>query len=369
MMIQKTLKILLGLILGLSLIVALFMQQRSFGKLPSGARLDRIQQSKQYKKDVFQNLEETNLLAKGASYFGMVTKYFGKGKDREPVTALPAVKTNLRFLPSDKPAIVWFGHSSFLISIDGKKILSDPVFSERPSPVQYAGSKSYPGTMIYHPGDFPDLDIVIISHDHYDHLDYNTIMELKDRTKMFCVPLGVGEHLTYWGVAPEKVREYDWWEGEMVMPGVDITCTPARHFSGRGFRGNKTLWASFVLRTGGYNIFIGGDSGYDGAFKAIGEQFGPFDIAMLECGQYDVQWPDIHMMPEQTVQASVDLKAKTLLPVHWAKFTLALHPWKEPIERAVKHAETLNAHVTTPRIGEPIFLGENFPATRWWEAM
>src|SRR6187549_778905 len=139
MMIQKTLKILLGLVLGLSLTVALFMQQRSFGKLPSGATLDRIRQSKQYKKDIFQNLEETSLLAKGASYFGMVTKYFGKGKDREPVTALPTVKTNLRFLPTDKPTIVWFGHSSFLISIDGKKILSDPVFSERPSPVQYAG--------------------------------------------------------------------------------------------------------------------------------------------------------------------------------------------------------------------------------------
>ena len=221
--------------------------------------------------------------------------------------------------------------------------------------------------MVYNTSDFPELDVVIISHDHYDHLDYNTITQLKEKTKLFCVPLGVGEHLRHWGVEPDRIKEFDWWEGEMVLPGIDLTCTPARHFSGRGLRSNKTLWASFVLKTGGYTIFIGGDSGYDDAFKAIGEQFGPFDIAMLECGQYDTQWPNIHMMPEQAVQASIDLKAKVFLPVHWAKFTLALHPWKDPIQRVLKHAETLNAKVTTPQIGEPIYLGETFPVSRWWE--
>jgi L-ascorbate metabolism protein UlaG (beta-lactamase superfamily) len=262
---------------------------------------------------------------------------------------------------------VWFGHSSFLISIGGKKILADPIFSERPSPVQYAGSKSYAGTLIYDTEDFPELDVVVISHDHYDHLDYNTIIRLKEKTKLFCVPLGVGEHLLHWGVEASRIREFDWWEGETVLPGIDLTATPARHFSGRGFRGNKTLWASFVLKTGGYTIFIGGDSGYDASFKEIGKQFGPFDMAMLECGQYDVQWPDIHMMPEETVQASVDLGAKAFLPIHWAKFTLALHPWKEPIQRAVKHAEKLSVQVTTPKIGEPFVLGEPYPAIRWWE--
>jgi L-ascorbate metabolism protein UlaG (beta-lactamase superfamily) len=146
-----------------------------------------------------------------------------------------------------------------------------------------------------------------------------------------------------------------------------LICTPARHFSGRGIRNNKTLWASFILKTGGYNIFIGGDSGYDRSFKNIGDAYGPFDIAMLECGQYDLQWPEIHMMPEETIQASIDLQAKVLLPVHWGKFTLALHPWKDPIQRALKHAEKLNVKVTTPVIGEPIVLGERFPNSRWWE--
>jgi L-ascorbate metabolism protein UlaG (beta-lactamase superfamily) len=367
-MLKKILASLLVLIMALVLATTLFMQQKSFGRSPSGARLERIENSPQYKDGSFQNIRKTRLLAEGVSYFSMFRKYFGKGVEgREPSKPLPAIKTDLKKLPEDKPSLTWFGHSSYLLKIGGKKILADPVFSERPSPVQYAGSKSYPGTRIYAPADFPDLDVVVISHDHYDHLDYNSILELDKKTKLFCVPLGVGGHLEYWGIDPKKIREFDWWEGDTVSRGISLTCTPARHFSGRDFSRNKTLWASFVLKTGGYTIFIGGDSGYDESFKAIGDKFGPFDLAMLECGQYDVQWPDIHMMPEETVQASLELQAKALLPVHWAKFTLALHPWKEPIQRAVKHAESLNVNITTPRIGETIFLGEKLPVNRWWD--
>ena len=366
-MITKTIRIFVGFVLTFGLITALFMQQSSFGKLPAGQRLERIKKSPQYKEGIFKNMEETKLVAEGASYFGMITKYFRKGVDREPIKDLPSVKTDLKTLPGNKAVVIWFGHSTYLISAGGKKILVDPVFSERPSPVQYAGSKSYRGTMVYQTDDFPDLDLVIISHDHYDHLDYNTIKKLKAQTKLFCVPLGVGEHLMHWDVDPKQIKEFDWWEGETVIAGVDLTCTPARHFSGRGFRSNKTLWASFVLKVGGKSIFIGGDSGYDAAFKSIGEKYGPFDIAMLECGQYDAQWPNIHMMPEETVQASLDLRAKVFLPVHWAKFTLALHPWKEPVERAVKHAASLNVGVTTPRIGEPMMLEENLPVANWWD--
>jgi L-ascorbate metabolism protein UlaG (beta-lactamase superfamily) len=343
------------------------MQQKSFGKLPSGARFERIRKSKQYDGSQFVNVYPTKLLAEGASYFDMAKKYFGKGVNREPVKNLPTVKTDLYTLPIEKPSLVWFGHSSFLITINGKKIHSDPVFSDRPSPVQYAGSKSYPGTRIYSDIDFPALDLIVISHDHYDHLDYNTIVALNPKTKMFCVPIGVGAHLTHWGIPENKIREFDWWEGDTVADGIELICTPARHFSGRGFRSNKTLWASYVLKAGGYSIFIGGDSGYDDSFKKIGQEYGPFDLAMLECGQYDKQWPDIHMMPEQTVQASLDLKAKVLLPVHWAKFTLALHTWTDPIERATAHAEKLGAILTTPKIGEPIYLEGTFPSSKWWE--
>jgi L-ascorbate metabolism protein UlaG (beta-lactamase superfamily) len=351
----------------LAIIIYLFMLQPSFGKLPTGERQKRIASSPNYKNGSFQNLEETKLLADNASYFTMVTKFFSTDSIREPITALPVIKTDLNAIDTDKPTMVWFGHSTYFISIGGKKILVDPVFSERASPVQYAGSKSYPGTMIYEAEDFPSLDLVIISHDHYDHLDYNTILRLKEKTKLFCVPLGIGEHLARWGVDAKNIREFDWWEGATVLPAIELTATPARHFSGRGFSRNKTLWASFVLKLYGYSIFIGGDSGYDGSFKAIGEKYGPFDIAMLECGQYDLQWPNIHMMPEETVQASLDLHAKSFLPVHWAKFTLALHPWKEPIQRAVKHARAMNVNIITPLIGQPFVLNENLPNTPWWE--
>lgn len=352
----------------LAVITWLFMLQPSFGKLPSGARQKRIESSPNFKEGIFQNIEETKLMAEDASYFTMFTKFFGKDSLREPSRSLPTIKTDLKSLP-DKPTLIWFGHSSYLISIDGKKILADPVFSLRASPVQYAGSKSYPGTMIYAPEDFPELDVVVISHDHYDHLDYNTIQKFKSKTKLFVVPLGIGEHLSYWGVPDSQIREFDWWEGDTVLPGIDLISTPARHFSGRGFSRNKTLWTSFVLKLSGYTIFIGGDSGYDGSFKKIGDKYGPIDLAMLECGQYDVQWPNIHMMPEETVQASIDLKAKAFLPVHWAKFTLALHPWKEPIQRAVRHAQKLNVQVTTPKIGEPVVFGETLPFSEWWESV
>jgi len=365
----KLFKIVFTLVAVLAVVTWLFMLQPSFGKLPSGERQKRIENSPNFREGIFQNVEETRLMADDASYFKMISKFFGNDSLRMPVKDLPTIKTDLKSLPADKPALIWFGHSSYLISIGGKKILVDPVFSQRASPVQYAGSKSYPGTMIYTPDDFPDLDLVIISHDHYDHLDYGTIQKLRSKTKLFCVPLGIGAHLSYWDIPDEQIREFDWWEGDTVLPGIELTATPARHFSGRGFSRNKTLWASFVLKLSGYSIFIGGDSGYDDSFKKIGEKFGPFDIAMLECGQYDVQWPAIHMMPEETVQASLDLKSKVFLPVHWAKFTLALHPWKEPIQRAVKHAQSLNVQVTTPKIGELMILNAALPYSPWWESV
>jgi L-ascorbate metabolism protein UlaG (beta-lactamase superfamily) len=356
-----------GVLIVLTLIIVIFMQQPSFGRLPKGKRLARIEASSNYKDGKFRNLEPTQTIAEGVSYVSMMVDFFGKGVDRQPVTNIPSVKTDLRTFKSDEPAIIWFGHSSFLIFIEGRKILVDPVFSMRPSPVQFAGSKSYPGTRSYSPADFPELDLVIITHDHYDHLDYKSVLALKNQTDQFYAPLGVGEHLSRWGVDESVITEFDWWETEEVFPGIHLTSTPARHFSGRGFSRDRTLWSSYVLKTKSHSIFIGGDSGYDKSFKEIGEKFGPFDIALLECGQYDVKWPLIHMMPEQTVQASLDLKASVLMPVHWGKFTLGLHPWKEPIQRALHQAEKLQVTVTTPMIGEPVVIGKALPSLRWWE--
>jgi L-ascorbate metabolism protein UlaG (beta-lactamase superfamily) len=181
------------------------------------------------------------------------------------------------------------------------------------------------------------------------------------------VPLGIGAHLEYWGISPDKFVEFDWWEGEKRPDGIEVVATPARHFSGRGFKRAKTLWASFVLKIHGYSIYIGGDSGYEQHFKQIGEKYGPFDIAMLECGQYGKDWPYIHMFPEQVAIAAKDLNAKVLFPVHWGKFVLSTHDWDDPVKRVVKAALENNINVTTPMIGEPIVLDTIYPKQTWWE--
>jgi len=369
---MKIFRGLLITVVGLSLVIFLFMQQKSFGKHPSGQRLRRIQQSPQYHNGSFVNVEPTPAIAEGASYWRMLRDFFfSRIPDREPTDTLPVVHTDLKALAQQQgaPTLVWFGHSSYMIRFNGVTILVDPVFSERASPVQYAGSRRYPGTEQYTADDLPDADVVLITHDHYDHLDYGTIKKLKDRVKQWYMPLGVGAHLEYWGIAPEKIHELDWWE-TIALPGsLTLTATPARHFSGRGFRRNQTLWTSYVLQSPQHKLFVGGDSGYDGSFKKIGERFGPFDLAILECGQYNWQWPYIHMMPEQTVQASRDLQARVLMPVHWAKFSLSLHAWYEPIRRATAEATRLQVPVTTPRIGEPVVLGQALPNSPWWPAL
>ena len=343
------------------------MQHPSFGKLPSGERLKRISASPNYKDGQFVNIHPTAKIAEDASYISMMYNFFSKGIDREPKEKLPVIQTDLKSLPIDRNQLIWFGHSSYLLILNGKTILIDPVFSDRPSPFQSIGSKRYAGTFDYSIKSFPDIDYVIITHDHYDHLDYNSIQSINDRVGHFITPLGVGSHLEYWGVDAAKITELDWWDNHSLSEELTLTSTPARHFSGRGLRGNKTLWTSYVLKSkDGFTLFLGGDSGYDDSFKKIGEKFGPFDLALLECGQYDPQWPYIHMMPEETIQAAVDLKARNLMPVHWGKFTLALHRWTDPIERAVKKAEELNMPLFTPMIGEVTDLSHLDARNAWW---
>jgi L-ascorbate metabolism protein UlaG (beta-lactamase superfamily) len=229
-------------------------------------------------------------------------------------------------------------------------------------------TKNFAGTNVYNVDDMPPIDILLISHDHYDHLDYKTVLKLNNKVKHIITSLGVASHLEYWGFDMNKVTELDWHDTKEI-DGLKFTSQPARHFSGRSFKRAKTLWASFILKTKDWSIYLGADSGYDIHFKEIGEKHGPFDLAILESGQYNEAWHNIHMMPEETVQASIDLKAKTLLPVHWGKFSLSLHPWNEPIERLMKKAEELNVNTTTPLIGEPIIIGENYPAKKWWRSL
>ena len=341
------------------------MHQKVFGQLPSGERLERILQSPQYKNGVFNNSHHTPVMAEDSSFWKVMKLYMSKRPPTKPPMVIPSVRTDLNALPNDKPVVVWFGHSSYLLRINGLNILVDPVLSGNASPFSFM-VKAYPGSNVYTVADLPQIDVLIQTHDHYDHLDYLTISELKSKIKKYCVPLGVGAHLEYWGIHKNDITELDWWEQTTIATGIQLTAAPARHFSGRGIKRGKTLWASYILKTGSYSIYLGGDSGYDTHFKTIGSTYGPFDLAILECGQYNRNWPHIHMMPEETAQAAVDLQAKLLLPVHWCKFTLSIHTWNEPIKRVVAKAADVHMPVTTPMIGQPVFL-DNFPAEKWWD--
>ncbi|MHA4806552.1 MBL fold metallo-hydrolase [Flavitalea flava] len=337
-----------------------------FGKNPSGNRFKKIQHSPNYLNGAFQNQTPTPVALQGVSVFTMLREYNRKPKDTVPPVRLPSVRTDLINLAPESPVIVWFGHSSYLIKVKGFNILVDPVFSGNASPFSFF-AKAFPGSDVYGVADLPDLDMVILTHDHYDHLDYKTILLLKDKTKHFYTSLGVGAHLEYWGINLDKISEFDWWQTQTVAPEITLTATPARHFSGRTFKRGQSLWSSFVLKIYGYSIFLGGDSGYEQHFKEIGDRFGPFDLAILETGQYGKHWPYIHMLPEDTVNAAKDLRAKALLPVHWGKFTLALHPWNEPVRRVVKAAAANGLPLATPMIGEPFILGVDLPGKTWWE--
>jgi len=342
------------------------MQQKIFGKQPSGSRLERLQQSPNYVNGSFQNLSPTEVTLKSASYTKMIRDFLNKPKTTTPPGRLPSVKTDLGSIDDAQPVIVWFGHSSYLIQSRGIRILVDPVFSGNASPVSFFG-KSFPGSDVYQVPDFGEIDLLLITHDHYDHLDYRTITQFIPKVKAFGTALGVGSHLEHWGVPAARITEFDWWDTRTIANDINLTAAPARHFSGRGLTRNKTLWTSFVLKIHGYTIYIGGDSGYDTHFKTIGDRYGPFDIVMLETGQYGDEWPYIHMFPEEVVEAASDLKAKVLLPVHWGKFALAYHAWNEPIQRVVKKATKEKLSVTTPRIGEPVIIGGVYPTARWWE--
>ncbi|MBC8043866.1 MAG: MBL fold metallo-hydrolase [Rhizobacter sp.] len=341
------------------------MQQKVFGAAPQGERLARLSRSPHFENGIFKNISPTGMMRKDASYFKLLTDFLNTPETNTPPKTLPSVKVDLSAIASEKPVVVWFGHSSYLIKAGGFTVLVDPVFSRYASPVSFYG-KAYDGADAYSADDMPDLDMVIITHDHYDHLDYETVLKLNAKTKHFYTALGVGAHLEAWDIDSSKITELDWWETIAVSDAVQLTATPARHFSGRKLTQFETLWASFVLKLPECQIYIGGDSGYDTHFKEIGEKFGAFDIAFLECGQYGEDWPFIHSFPEETAQAARDLNAKILMPVHWAKFSLAFHTWNEPIERLLKQAKALKVEVATPRIGEPFSLDETYPKTIWW---
>lgn len=357
------------IILGVVLTVAtwLFMQRADFGAIPTGARLERMKKSPHFRNGHFENLSPTPDLTEGATLYSVMKEFiFGKDKRNKPVDSLPSAKIDLKHLSPDKDMLVWFGHSSYFIQVNGKRILVDPIFSGHASPVNFT-TRSYKGSDVYTADDMPEIDYVLISHDHWDHLDYETMMKLQPKVRHIVCGLGVGAHFEHWGFDTAKVHERDWDESVKLEDSLEIHVTPARHFSGRGFTRNMSLWVSYVVISGETRIYAGGDSGYDKHFASIGEQFGPFDLVILECGQYNKSWKYIHMMPEQVVQAAIDLKAHKLMPVHWSKFSLSLHAWDESILWVTKAGKEQNFPLVTPLIGEEVDLLQSREYASWWE--
>jgi L-ascorbate metabolism protein UlaG (beta-lactamase superfamily) len=274
--------------------------------------------------------------------------------------------TRAALLAAPNHSVFRLGHSTVLLKLRGKFWLTDPVFSERASPVQWAGPKRFHQPPISLE-ELPPIEAVILSHDHYDHLDHQAILKLATKTRHFLTPLGVGDTLIKWGVDASKVRQLDWWQATEV-DGIEFVATPSQHFSGRGlFDSNSTLWASWVMIDGATRIFFSGDTGYFDGFKRIGERYGPFDLTLMETGAYNVDWPHVHMQPEQTLQAHIDLKGRWLLPIHNGTFDLAMHAWYEPFDRILALAWERNVCITTPQMGEAFTLTQPQCGRAWWQ--
>jgi L-ascorbate metabolism protein UlaG (beta-lactamase superfamily) len=353
-----------------SFITVLTLQHSKFGKLPAGDRLERIKKSPNYKNGSFQNQSITPVMAEDVSFWSVSKEMlFNKTKRKTPADTLPSIKTDLIHLERDKDVLVWFGHSSFFMQIGGKRILVDPVLSDHASPFSFS-IKAFNGTTIYNAEDIPEIDYLFITHDHWDHLDYEAIKKLKPKIKKVITGLGTGAHFENWGYHPNDLVELDWNENVVFDDAFKITSVPARHFSGRGFKRNQTLWTAFVLQTPSQTIFIGGDGGYDTHFAEIGKTFGPFDLVILENGQYNKNWKYIHLLPEEVVKAYHDLNAKRLFTVHSSKFALANHPWDEPLEKISASSKELNIALITPMIGEPVNLQDTTQKfTEWWKGI
>ena len=340
------------------------------GGTPTKADKKVYATSGHYQDGEFVNLLPTREMT-GSSTVAVLWKFiFHKNPLATPPGPLPMLPLDSLTITKKTPALVrvtWFGHSASLVELAGQNILLDPMLSIEMGPVSWATPNRYNRTLAITPEKLPPIAAVLISHDHYDHLDYETIRKIKDKVGHFYVPLGIGPHLRRWGVAPERITEMNWGDSAKLS-GLTLRCTPSRHFSGRGLGNhNSTLWCSWVMQSPAKRLFYSGDGGYGPHFAAIGAAYGPFDLALVECGQYNADWAEIHMRPEQSVQAARDVRAAVMLPVHWGAFTEASHNWNDPIQRATAEATRLGQALTTPRLGEPVTLGTELPHARWWE--
>lgn len=360
---RKALKITVGVIAVLAIAAFVTFQLPEFGGRFSGARLERMRQSPHYVDGRFENTPPQDTDGSPITMF----RLYRQGQVRKPLFEIPVIAMDPGTFPAPPRAglrATWLGHSSALIEVDGVRVMTDPVFSDVVSPIPIGPRRFHPTPIALE--QLPRIDAVVISHDHYDHLDMKTVKHLAARGTHFYVGLGVAAHLERWGVAGAQIHEMDWWESVEVN-GVRIHCTPARHYSGRKRMNNPTLWASWMVKGPLHTAYYSGDTGYAPHFREIRRRVGSADLTLMKVGAYGDPWLDIHMDPESAVRAHVELGGRTLLPVHWATFNLAYHAWDEPILRTLSAAKAKGAYVITPRVGETFEFGVPFESTPWYE--
>ncbi|MCP9235983.1 MBL fold metallo-hydrolase [Lewinella sp. JB7] len=338
-----------------------------FGASPREMARQNYQGTAAWKMGQFRNLDKTRLQEDFRSLMGDLIGYI-KAKQTQPTSPLPvAVSDSLLRPDPDVDYLTWYGHSAVRLETGGRTVLFDPMLGEWVAPVPFLGHR-FP-YKDYHPLEsVGEIDLIVYSHDHYDHLDYDTLMAVRDRTRAYLVPLGIGAHLRSWGVAEEKITEIDWWES-VTIDGITYTATPARHFSGRspGTR-NKSLWCGFVVETAAHRLYFGGDSGYGQHFRMIGQRYGPFDLTMLDSGQYHKRWKNVHMQPEEALWANEELRGDHIMPIHWGGFSLSDHSWYDPIERIM--AADSHRRAICPMIGQRFSVAEAGSCReRWWESL
>lgn len=369
---KKMIIYILVFLLLLAVAVVLFLNfNPAFGGSPTKKEKEAYKNLDNYAEGKFVNALPTKLLTNSSNSSEEAKGSKEKPKDSSPSIEIPIEDIDWNKIKSNQDNFTWLGHSTFFINIDNKKILLDPMLGPIASPVSFVGVKRYKYSedMMSIIDEMPNIDAVVISHDHYDHLDYESIIKLKSKVAHFLVPMGVGAHLVSWGVPKDKITEYNWWE-EKSYEGLTFALTPSRHFSGRGlFNRNSTLWGGWVIMGNNARLYYSGDGGYGPHFKEIGDKYGPFDISLIEGAQYDKRWANSHMMPEQAIQANLDVQGKNMVLMHWGAFTLANHGWKEPIERGLKEAKKTGVNLVVPKIGETVPLVSEIESVEssWWD--
>ena len=347
-----------------------FLQHPKFGALPEGTHIQAVEHSPHYWGGEFHNLVDTPMRTGDSSFLSNVLSLLlDRNRNLKPPVSLPSTRIDLKALPPGEDAVIWLGHSSFFLQLGGKRILIDPVFSANAGP--FPGTNvAFAGTTPYTAEDMPPIDFLLVTHDHWDHLDHPSAKALLPKVGQVIVGLGVGEYFDRWGYPGDRVHEADWSDTLALDPGLRIHVLPARHYSGRMLTRNKTLWVAFALETPRRKVFFSGDSGYGPHFRQIGERFGGFDLVALDMGQYDRRWANIHMLPEQAAQAAEDLRATALLPAHVGRFTIAAHDWDEPFKRIAQASRGRPYQLLTPNLGAVIRLGAPGPPfPRWWERL